>query len=232
MLLASLAPLLIFVAFLLLLLVSLSAPIINSIYLFRLVANISASLLDSGASGSARFGVWGYCLSSIDVSVLGIDHNSAAQCSKAKLGYNFDSNVATALHVNGLQNVISRTLTAALVLNPIACSLTFLALLSSLFILRRHGAGVSRLASLFTLGIGLVAALLTTIVFLIDVIFVAIVRHRIKNATDGDLIFDWGNAVWMTLGATIALWGALVGACCGLVGLRRSNKARDSMNRY
>lgn len=65
---AALTPLLIFVAFILLLLVSLSAPIIHNIYLFRLSASISSSFLDSGASGSVQFGVWGYCVSAIDVS--------------------------------------------------------------------------------------------------------------------------------------------------------------------
>ena len=57
-----------FLAFLLLLLVSLSVPIIKDIYIFKLTANVGSSLLKSGASGSARFGVWGYCWSGLDVS--------------------------------------------------------------------------------------------------------------------------------------------------------------------
>jgi len=238
MLFAALTPLLIFIAFLLLLLVSLSVPVIKSIYLFKLSVNASSSLFNSSAAGSARFGVWGYCISSLDVSVIGIDHDTAAQCSKAKLGYTFDSAVSSALHVSGLENAISHTLTAVLVLHPIACGLTFLALLTSLFIVRRHYqtryqsdyTQVSRIASLLTLGTGLIAALLTTIVFLIDVILVAIVRSHVNGAVHGDLSFNWGNAVWMALGATIALWIALVGACAGLfgcgVGRRRKNPER------
>ncbi|CAL1704896.1 unnamed protein product [Somion occarium] len=221
---AALTPLLIFVAFLLLLLVSLSVPVIKSIYLFRLTANINASLLDSRATGSARFGVWGYCLSAIDVSIIGFNHNSPAQCSKAKLGYTFDNNVEMVLRVNGLTDDVSRAITTALVLHPIACGFTFLALLTSLFIIRRRGGNVSRLAYLVTLGTGLLAAVLTTIVFLIDVIFVAIVRHRVNNESDDSLNFDWGNAVWMALGATIALWGALVGACAGIFNCGRRQK--------
>ncbi|KAI0080801.1 hypothetical protein K474DRAFT_1657291 [Panus rudis PR-1116 ss-1] len=54
--------------FLLLLLVSLSAAIIRSIYLFSLAANFSSSLFNTGATGLARFGVWGYCLYNVDVS--------------------------------------------------------------------------------------------------------------------------------------------------------------------
>lgn len=66
--LAAVSPFLNFVAFLLLLLVSLSVPITKSIYLFQLTAKASSSLFNASANGNARFGVWGYCLSAIDVS--------------------------------------------------------------------------------------------------------------------------------------------------------------------
>ncbi|KAK7693627.1 hypothetical protein QCA50_003196 [Cerrena zonata] len=211
LILAAVTPFLNFVAFLLLLLVSLSTPITKSIYLFQLTAKASSSLFNASADGSARFGVWGYCLSAIDVSVLGFNHDSSAQCSKAKLGYDFDSNVQKTLRIDGLSDAISRTTTAALVLHPIACVLAFLALVTS-FVIRKRDGDVSRLIHLLRLGTGLFAALLTTIVFLIDVIFVAIVRHKVNDASDGALNFNWGNAVWMALGATIALWAALVGA--------------------
>ena len=61
-------PFLTFVAFLLLLLVSLSVPIIHSIYLFRLTAHAATSFLDASATGAVRFGVWGYCISTVDLS--------------------------------------------------------------------------------------------------------------------------------------------------------------------
>ncbi|KAF8078042.1 pali-domain-containing protein [Lyophyllum atratum] len=161
---AAITPVLLFIAFILLLLVTLSAPIIKSIFLFRLTAN-------AGSTASTNFGVWGYCISSIDVSI----------------------------SYHG-------TTTAALVLHPIAAGLTFLAFLISLFILRRGSNGTSRLPSFCTLGVGLLAAVLTT----------SVVRHRVRDASDGDLQLNWGNAVWMTLGATIALWLAMVGACAGV----------------
>ena len=63
-----LTPFLVFSAFLLLLLVSLSAPVIHSIWLFRLAASASVSLVDASASAAVRFGVWGYCISAVDVS--------------------------------------------------------------------------------------------------------------------------------------------------------------------
>jgi hypothetical protein len=67
MFLASLTPLLTFAAFILLLLVSLSVPVIKSIYLFKLTAHIDG-LLGASAKASAKFGVWGYCYSGIGAS--------------------------------------------------------------------------------------------------------------------------------------------------------------------
>ncbi|KJA27541.1 hypothetical protein HYPSUDRAFT_63219 [Hypholoma sublateritium FD-334 SS-4] len=218
---SALAPVLVFIAFLLLLLVSLSVPIIRSIYLFRLSANISSSLLESGASEAANFGVWGYCLSGIKATVIGISKSSAAECSKRHLGYTIDDTVADAF----LQTTISRATTAALVLHPIAAALTFLTLLASLFILRRGSNGTSRLPSLITLVVGSLAALLTTVVFLIDVIFIAVARHRVADATDDTVTLSWGNAVWMVLAAAVALWLSTLGACCGIfAGARKRSK--------
>ncbi|KIM49221.1 hypothetical protein M413DRAFT_438387 [Hebeloma cylindrosporum] len=222
---ALLTPVLLLIAFILLLLVSLSAPIIKSIYLFRLSANVSSTLFRSGASASVNFGVWGYCISAIKVAVAGISRSKDGRCSKAHLGYTIDSTVADALNADGLLDLISRTTTAALVLHPLAAGLTFLTLLISLFILKRGSNGTSRLPSFVTLAIGSLAAFLTTVVFLIDVILVAVIRKRVRKATDGDIDLVWGNAVWMVLGAAVASWASMMGACCGVLacGKRRKN---------
>jgi hypothetical protein len=60
-----LTPLLTLAAFILLLLVTLSTPIIKSIYLYKVVANISGAGGLVSITGNARFGVWGYCTSAI-----------------------------------------------------------------------------------------------------------------------------------------------------------------------
>jgi len=222
-----LTPVLLFVSFLLLLLVTLSIPIIKTIFLFRLTADASSGLLDSSASASVSFGVFGYCTSGIDVSVIGINHDTAAQCSKAHLGYTFDSTVANALHVSGFENLISKTLTGVLALHPVVVALTFVTLLISLFMLRRGSNGTSRLPSLLALIMGLLTAILTTVVFLIDVILVAVVRNHVHKDTNGALTLTWGNAVWMTLAATIILWIANVGACAGVCGGNRRRTPVD-----
>ncbi|KAF9053573.1 hypothetical protein BDZ89DRAFT_1056160 [Hymenopellis radicata] len=215
---AFITPLLFFLAFLPLLLVSLSVPITKSIFLFRLTSNISSGLVKSSVSGSATFGVWGYCVSALEVSIAGFDDSSAAFCSAAKLGYTFDQNVAKALQVDDFTDLISRTTAAALGLHPVACGLCFLALLVSLFMLRRgDNAGSSRVPSLLILGAGLLSAILTTLVFLIDVIMVAVIRNKVHDHSDGDLEMNWGSAVWMALGAMIALWLAMARSFIGMI---------------
>ncbi|KAK7014948.1 actin cortical patch SUR7/pH-response regulator pali [Favolaschia claudopus] len=226
-----LTPPLIFVAFLLLLLVTLSVPIIKDIFLFRLSAAASSGLLNSSASSSVVFGVFGYCTSGVDVRVAGVNHDTAAECSRRHLGYTFDDNVQTALRVSGLEDKnISKALTGVLALHPIVVALTFVTFLISLFMLRRGANGTSRLPSFIALGVGIFTAVLTTIVFLVDCILVAVVRHKVHQISDGILTLNWGNAVWMSLTAAILLWianvGALAGVCCG--NKRRYNGTTDA----
>ena len=136
-------PILLAVAWLLLLLVSIT-PIPKSIYFLQIAADVSSSFLKSGVSGSVRFGVWGYCTSGLDTSyvsvsnsirhmrsfhypvisrILGFSHDTSGGCSPRHLGYQIDPSVAKALHVDDLTDAISDTLSAALVLHVIGMSM-------------------------------------------------------------------------------------------------------------
>ncbi|KAH9945998.1 actin cortical patch SUR7/pH-response regulator pali [Epithele typhae] len=194
---APLAALFFFVSWLLLLLVSLSVPITKTIYLLQVNAAASSSLLDSQAAASVRFGVWGYCTSGIDAEVFGFDHTVAGQCSHPKLGYTFDSSVAQALHVDSLADTISSTLSAALVLHVVDCILAFLALVSALLTI--HWSPHVRAAFFTTLGAALLAAILTTVTFIIDLVVAAVARDKITD----EVHVSRGNAIWMTVSAGV-----------------------------
>ena len=65
------SPLFLLAAFILLLLVSLSVPIIRTIDLLKLSATITESIAglsfaSAKVTGSVQFGVWGYCISAIN----------------------------------------------------------------------------------------------------------------------------------------------------------------------
>lgn len=211
-------PFLIFVAFLLLLLVSLSIPIIKTISVLNIAANIQSGIGNAGISGGVKFGLWGYCVSDITASAFGFDQSRAGYCSKSKLGYDIDSQVLDTLGLDNLDDIISHGLTFVLVLHPIACGLAFLALLFALMLIFRP----ARLASAVALIFSVLAAIVATIAFAIDVALTTIARNKIGDATDGNLKVTYGAVPWMTLGAMVALWAATVGACCGIfVGGRR-----------
>ncbi|CAE6416382.1 unnamed protein product [Rhizoctonia solani] len=215
-------PFLVFAGFLLLLLVSLSIPIIKTISILNIATNLQAGSITTGISGGVRFGLWGYCVSEITASVFGFDQTRAGYCSRSRLGYDIDSQLLQLLGLDDLNDIVSRGLTFVLVLHPIACGLAFLALLFALMLLCRP----ARLASAMALVFSVLAAIVTTVAFAIDVALTTIARNKVRDATDGNFVVTYGAIPWMTLGAMVALWAATVGACCGIfVGGRRRREA-------
>ncbi|TFK76543.1 hypothetical protein BDN72DRAFT_831120 [Pluteus cervinus] len=199
-----------FLAFLLLLLVSVSVPITKSIFLFRLTADVGSDFLSTNAHGSVKFGLWGYCLSAIDFSVLAFEHSTTASCSDVHLGYTFDDTIASALHVSKYEHLISRVTTAALVIHPISAALSFLALVFSLLLFRAGSKHYVKRCTLACLVTASIAAVLGTIVFIVDAALIATIRHELAHITDNVLSLGWGSAVWLTLAAVMALWGAVI----------------------
>ena len=68
-----------------LLLVSLSIPIIRPLDLIQLDVDMGGNIL--GLQGTVRFGVWGLCLGNTKSSLFGIQNISTGHCTNAKLGY-------------------------------------------------------------------------------------------------------------------------------------------------
>jgi len=224
---ALLAVLATFLATLLLLLVSLSVPIIKSIGLFGLAISYeSGSLIDTSVDAVLQFGVWGYCHSTIQFSLLGTGQPTETSCSTPEIGYQLDPATAYALQLDDLTDIVSNGLTAALVLHPVACVVTFGSFVVTLFALfrrRRHlkTYGIERdcrshSTAITTYAIVLPATLLTTAAFIIDAALVAIARNKLQDALDDSrsVQLTWDSAVWMTLVAALALWFALLALIC------------------
>lgn len=215
---AVLTPIFCFIAFLFLLLVSISVPIVKTIYLFSLSTTTTSSL-------QIDFGVWGYCIPSVRYGFAGIYKTTSAYCSPAHLGWTFDEKVASYLGaVKTLENTISTATTLPFVLHPVAAALSFLTFIVSLFLLRAKPANPQRITSIITFVLGSLAVAVTTIAFLVDVIVVGILKGKVRDDTDGLVLLNYGNAVWLTLVAAIALWLAIIGACCGVFQRRRKSK--------
>ncbi|KAL0947016.1 hypothetical protein HGRIS_013160 [Hohenbuehelia grisea] len=246
--LAIIAPALIFVGFVLLLLASLSAPVIPHIALFKIAVNLDDRLFN-GLGPEVDFGAWGYCLRSLDFpaggfgagfgggfggfggvgGLAGFYFRDGWLCRHPRIGYYFDDFVAATLRVSPFffRDTISQRTSSALTLHIVACVFAFIALIISLSMLKPGTA--SRIASLCTMAVAVFAALFTSIVFLVDVIFVSIVRDRVESISQQTLKVRFGPMPWLVLGAAIALWLSLLGACAGMLtcGSRRFRKAKS-----
>ena len=79
-----------------------------------------------------------------------------------------------------------------------------------------------------TLLLAILPCIVVTVSFALDLIIIVIVRARVQAASNGGLTVYWGNAVWMTIGALVAMWLGIVGlsaiacGCFGTGGMRRS----------
>lgn len=109
--------------------------------------------------------------------------------------------------LDDLTDIVSKSLTTALVLHPIACGFAFISFIVTLFALFRrrryfqmHGTerdGRSRFTAITNFTIVLPAALLTTVVFIIDVASVVIARNKLqKTLNDSRSVYlTWDSAV-------------------------------------
>ncbi|KAG8851198.1 hypothetical protein FRB91_008298 [Serendipita sp. 411] len=209
-----------FAAFILLLLVSISLPIAKNIKYFSLNAKFEAGVIASGVTGGVSFGNWGWCTTDLVVRVLGISHTEPGECSKPKLGFKIDDRLVDLLHLEGLQDAIDDGLTFALVLNPIACAIAFLAFLLAIWYASRK----TRLSAFIGVGVSLLAAILTTIAFIIDITAMKIAKKNVEKISDNFSVV-YGQTTWMTLVAMILLWfGVFLFCIVGFRGRRQRRK--------
>lgn len=208
------ACLLLLASFILLLLVGLSLPIIKPIYLVVLQSAANAGPATRVAT-QLRFGVWGVCAFSELNHASILDNNGL--CIGPRLGYDVPSVVQSLIGVSDdVVNAVEVSLRAILVLHPVAAGLTFITLITSLFL-------ASHAVSILTLFLAIIAGILGTIVFGVDLALVIVARNQVKNLEDLRFNVEFGNGVWMVLVAVILIWVAVVLLsaracyCCGVV---------------
>jgi len=147
--------------------------------------------------------------------------------SQTRLGYNFPiTYVSVYRALSEFQiNRLDRTgelgsstihnLTFTLILHPIAAGLSGLAVLFGICGSEYHRAGTVLMALSSSL-----AALVTLVAFVLDIVLFSIARHEFRK-------FGWssqyGNAIWLTLGALVAL---MLGFCTSTVGVFGSYRRR------
>lgn len=153
------------------------------------------NFLDARAGGQHTvFGVLGECI-------------VGGACSTRNVGYDLMLNGATNANINptGLHN-----LTYILILHPIAGFFGLLALIMGII----GVVGASRFSTILMSIFSFIAAVLTLIVFVIDMVLWNLVKKRINDAGYSAVL---GNANWLTIGAfgafALATCTSLCGAC-------------------
>ncbi|KAH6914026.1 SUR7/PalI family-domain-containing protein [Coprinopsis sp. MPI-PUGE-AT-0042] len=196
-----------FCAFVLLLLVALSSPVIQPIYLL----NVHTNETTTRPVSELRFGVWGACALSAE--------NLKTVCLGPQLGYTAPRELLQLLqYPPEIADSIKRNLTITLILHPISTVLAFLTMLFSLR-LATHGWAT------FVLVVAAVAGITSIVALAVDIALVVSVRNHAsftRGQQGNALQVDFGNAVWMTLAAVGLVWtsvilvAARVCYCCGI----------------
>jgi len=186
---------LLFASAILLLITTISAPVIHDISLLKVTLTNSSALRHS----SVTFGTFGYCV--LDVAPANTDQD---YCTKKHIGYNpaaiMDSIDST--HFTTAAEDTTKALTRVMILHPIVCGLAFIAFLLAL------GSGVcgALLASLIS---GL-TWVLTVVVMATDFVWIGTIRDHINNHSEdkSGSKAKFGPAMWTELAAMILLFFA------------------------
>ncbi|KAK7042737.1 actin cortical patch SUR7/pH-response regulator pali [Favolaschia claudopus] len=189
---------LLFVAMVLLLVASISAPTVSRIDMLHVP-------LTNGSS--VHFGSWGYCI---------MKSPEGTSCTPAHVGYKIADELAalgvTPFKPSDAKNV--NTITGGFILHPIAAGIVALAFLFSLC---SH-----RFGFLFVTAIALVGFVVTLIAVIFDFVTFGSVRQQIRD--NGGRAY-WGSGVWIVLVAGIILLFASLATCFACItGRRRSRE--------
>jgi len=191
-----------FAATVLLVIVSVSAPVWKNVYFLHANLASASSTIDTSSSSYLRMGNWGLCV--------------ANACTKSRLGYNLsfiENNTSDSAEV---ASAVVHGLTYALVLNPIAAGFTFFALL--------FGLGTHLITGILASLLSALAFLITLVAFIIDLVLFLTARHRLNNLSNTHATL--GNAIWLVLVALLLQLLASVTVC--FTHHRRQRRARGT----
>ncbi|KAJ6443187.1 pali-domain-containing protein [Purpureocillium lavendulum] len=196
--------LLLLVATVLLIVVDITAPVVNNISILRV------DLGPTVVGNEVTFGTFGYCHRGVRDGDL---------CSKARIGYNpaaIMSNIAGTDYSSAAENT-SKGLTRVMVLHPVATGLCFIAFLLCL------GTGIC--GALTATFFSLLSFVVTVVAMICDFVAFSIIKHEIND--DDRARAYWGPGIWLMLVAAILTLAAAVIVfitCCA----GRSKKRRQT----
>ncbi|KAK2021141.1 pH-response regulator [Colletotrichum zoysiae] len=204
---------LLLVATILLVVTSISAPVVHDISL------LTVKLGETSAGREITFGTFGWC-------VIGGSADGSDQCSRSSIGYSPADIIgeADATQFSSWSSDAADALTRVMILHPIAAGVSFIAFVLSV------GAGM--FGSLFAALVSGTAFLITIVALICDWVALATIRRKVNrddNGADAGYAY-YGVALWTLLAAAICL---LIGTvivfftcCSGRLHKRRQQRAK------
>ncbi|KAH6683330.1 SUR7/PalI family-domain-containing protein [Halenospora varia] len=191
---------LLFAATILLLITTISSPVVNDIAILKVKINDNSAI---------TFGTFGYCTTS----------SSGDDCTGKHIGYN------PALVMEGIDNTdfsrasmdTSKALTRVMILHPIACGVSFIAFLLAL------GSGFC--GAIAAAMVSVIAWIITIVVMITDFVLFGIIKRHVNNDGSGSNAY-FTTAMWTLLVAMLCLFlgTILVLLTCCSSRMHRQNK--------
>lgn len=197
---------LLFTATVLLVIVDITAPVVNDISILKV------ELGDSMQGSGVTFGTFGYCV---------LDVDGSDECSKVRIGYNPADVItdATGSEFSNASENTAKALTRVLVLHPVATGLCFIAFILCL--------GAGTLGSFVASMVSALACLITVVVLACDFVGFGIIKRKV-NRSSADISAHWGVAIWLVVVAGICTLAATVvvffTCCAGRARRRRESR--------
>jgi len=211
----SIGVLLIFISAILLLITSISSPVVGDIAILKVMLKNQTDNRHS----SVTFGTFGHCI--LDVPPVTSDQDL---CFPKVIGYK-PAEIMSAIDGTSFSRAGTHTadgLTNAFVLHPVACGLAFIAALCSL-----GGAFGSLIGSI----IAVIAWMITLVVMVIDFVAFGVIKHHVNKDGSGSRAY-YSVGMWTCLAAMVCLFfGAIIVfiTCCTS---RRKNKTSSHRMRH
>lgn len=181
---------LIFAAAILLLITTISAPVINDIGILKVTLTNRSDTHNSSVS----FGTFGHCV--LDVAPASSDQD---QCTGKHIGYNPADIMAGIDHTtfNTASTDTTKALTRVMILHPIATGLAFIAFLMAL------GAGFC--GAIMAAMVSAVTWLITVVVMACDFALFGIIKNHVNKDGSGSHAY-YSVGMWTCLAAMICLF--------------------------
>lgn len=207
--------------FVLFLLITLSTPIIKTIYFLYIDNEFGIREFNLGTFGGCNYGPGDFaqCLSTRVGYILSYGQFEGA--TAFGFGFNVDNNANNDFgDLFGGGQILWKPLTGALILNAIAAGFAGISLIFALlaFIFS------SRIVEIITFITLVLSSFVGFVAFWVDLAVVLVGRSRVNSYTNGVYQGHIGNAFWMALGGMIALILALCFTGCGMFGHYRKDR--------